>query len=218
MGYYIEQVESAYKADWEKAMQTIDTSVTPMYDTMKSIIEENDFPSKAEERWVALLGKIQSLSSDIKTETSNKYDEMINKALQFQGWFDELKALEGNAGGEAGLQFAIDHGFGRWVGTYSPRSQGGITKEDTIYRWTAYKSVSIDSDGYIQIDMCRHEMKKRKETEMGIVTNSIVYDKEIAANATQVKTAEEFAKFGKTGISGDCLTSDSNGDGNSSFR
>ena len=108
MGYYIEQIENAYKDDWQNACkQGIDEVVTPMYNTFKTIIEENDFPSKAEERWTAMLEKIQTLSSEIKTDVSNKYSDMMGRATQFQGWYDSLSALAGNNG----YDWAKDKGF-----------------------------------------------------------------------------------------------------------
>ena len=219
MGHYVDQVKNAYNTDWTAGKEALSNNVISMYNTIKSIIEENDFPSKAEEKWTPMMESIKSNAEKLNTDIETKYNEMINRAKQFDDWYTELKELEGNPGGEAGLQFAIDKGFGRWVGTYSTRtSSDGAERTDKLYRWTAYKSVSIDTDGYIKIDMCRHEMKKRVEVDCGLTFNSIVYDKEISSTSVVVRNAEDAGRFGKSGISGDKLTTDGNGDGNSTFN
>ncbi len=46
----------------------------------------------------------------------------------------------------------------------------------------------------------------------------IEYDKIISTKTVEVKSGEDFAKFGKSGIAKDALTTDGNGDGNSTFR
>ena len=208
MGYYVEQVEGAYKSDWDKAKETINGPVNTFYNTFKSIIEENEFPSKAEERWTAMVEKIKSLSTELDTKITTKYGEMVSSAKAFDSWYEELKALEGDPGGGAGLQFAIDKGFGRWVGSYSARGLVGIDyRTSKIYRWTAYQSVSIDTTGYIKIDMCRRELKKATN-EVG--TSWIEYEKILNTQSVQIKSQEDCAKYGKAGIKGDMLTTDSN--------
>ena len=169
MGYYIEQIDNAYRADWEKAMQTIDSYITPMYDTFKAIIEENDFPSKAEERWVGMLDKIQSLSSDIKTETSNKFSEMMGKAEKFQGWFDALNALAGNNG----FDWAKEKGFSTSENTTKevavPGPKAGNMDYNTYEHittstWKAFTSVSINADGYIDVTVSSFKKVKSSLT------------------------------------------------------
>ena len=169
MGYYVEQINSAYRTDWERANKTLLDSVMPMHDTIKSIIEENDFPSKAEERWVGMLDKIQSLSSDIKTETSNKFSEMMGKAEKFQGWFDALNALAGNNG----FDWAKEKGFSTSENTKKevavPGPKAGnmdynTYEHITTFTWKAFTSVSINADGYIDVTVSSFKKVKSSLT------------------------------------------------------
>ena len=57
MGYYIEQIENNYKADWNKATEELNNTVNAMYNTFKSILEENTFPSKVQEKWKTMTEK-----------------------------------------------------------------------------------------------------------------------------------------------------------------
>ena len=217
MGHYVDQVKNAYNTDWTAAKEALNNNVMSMYNTIKSIIEENDFPAKAEERWTPMMESIKSNAEKLNTNIETKYNEMTSRAKQFDNWYEDLKKLEGDPGGEAGLKFAIDNGFGRWVGTYSTRGLKYINlRVSTLYRWSAYKSVSIDSStGYIKIEMVRHEMKKDVNDNND---TWIEYDKIISTKTVEVKSGEDFAKFGKSGIAKDALTTDGNGDGNSTFR
>ena len=44
------------------------------------------------------------------------------------------------------------------------------------------------------------------------------YEKILNTQSVQIKSQEDCAKYGKAGIKGDMLTTDSNGDGNSVFK
>ena len=60
MGHYVDQVKNAYNTDWTAAKEALNNNVMSMYNTIKSIIEENDFPAKAEERWTPMMESIKS--------------------------------------------------------------------------------------------------------------------------------------------------------------
>lgn len=217
MGHYVDQVKNAYNTDWTAAKEALNDNVMSMYNTIKSIIEENDFPAKAEERWTPMMESIKSNAEKLNTDIETKYNEMISRAKQFDDWYAELKELEGDPGGETGLKFAIDKGFGRWVGTYIGRGLKGINwRQSTLYRWTAYRYVKIDSStGYITIEVVRREMKKAiNENDV----TWIEHEKVLATKIIEIKSSEDFAKYNKTGISKDGLTIDHNEDGNSTFK
>lgn len=156
MGYYIEQIENNYKADWDKATEELNNTVNAMYNTFKSILEENTFPSKAQEKWKTMTEKIKTLSEELNTNIDNKYKEMVAKAEKFQKWYDDLSTCVG----DNGYDWALAHGFEPrhdLINTWAKYTSFGIVQKWVRYRWTAYQSVTIDSEGYISIQMIRRE-------------------------------------------------------------
>lgn len=200
MGYYIEQVENAYKKEWNDATETINGPVNTFYSTFKSIIEENEFPSKAEERWTGMNEKIKTLSTELKTNIENKYKEMTKEAEKFQKWYDDLSSLVGDASGKAGLDFAKNNGFEPWHGTRPIKlalqtdgdSPSNPKTKIMLYRWTAFSSVTIGDDGYTTVSMHRHEMELNHYLDG---TTSVEYEKDLGTKTVPIRTQEDFDKY-----------------------
>ncbi len=200
MGYYIEQVEGAYKKSWDKAKETIDGPINTFYNTFKSIIEENEFSSKAEERWKGMNEKIKTLSTELKTNIENKYSEMTKEAEKFQKWYDDLSSLVGDAGGTAGLEFAQKNGFEPWHGTRpiklalqtDDRSPSNPKKKIMVWKWTAFSSVNIGEDGYTNVTMHRHEIEINYYLDD---TTSIDHESDLGTKTVPIRTQEDYDKY-----------------------
>lgn len=194
MGHYVDQVKNAYNTDWTAAKEALNNNVMSMYNTIKSIIEENDFPAKAEERWTPMMESIKSNAEKLNTDIETKYNEMISRAKKFDDWYEKLKTLEGDAGGNAGLQFALNKGFeprhDARVGWLAIPENWGYEKI-TVYTWTAYSSITIDSDGYITINMTRRQMEIKYRYGGEAVKS---WEKILATGKETIKTQEDFDK------------------------
>ena len=165
---YSTLIENNYKGTFEKSKTTIDNEIASFINTFKSIIDGNDFPSEAEDKWNAKVNTMSQLSEELKTKIDEKYSKFLEQGEIFQKWFDDLKSLEGDPGNsDEGYNFAKKMGFeplhDKYVhhedlaGDYS----WGI---DAIYminhEWNVYSKVYIGDDGYIKIDAKRYMLQK----------------------------------------------------------
>ena len=191
MGYYIEQVENNFKTDFDKSKETIDNSINSIYSTFKTILDENDFPEKAEQRWSAMNDKIKTLSEELRSNIENKYNEMTDKANTFQKWYDDLSTLVG----DNGYDWALSHGFEPrhdQINTFAKYTSLGIIQKWVRYRWTAYQSVGIDSEGYISIQMIR------REKQVVVYVDGARYgagESVLGTKTVSIRTEEDYQKY-----------------------
>lgn len=156
MGYYTNQIIENYNKPFSNARKTLDEDITSFYNTFKTILNDYDFPSKAEERWTSWNNQIKVLASELSTEIENKYNYMYDMAALFDGWFDALSALSGNNGYDWAKEngFTTDYKENKEVIDYGPKAGSmdySTYRMTYTYTWKAFSSVTINSDGYIDV-------------------------------------------------------------------
>ena len=94
---YLDEVTENYGDNFQKANQEIDTALTLFYQTIDSILKENTFPEEQTTKWTTMMETISVKASELKVKIEEKYQQMINKAQEFEDLYQKLVKYNGQS-------------------------------------------------------------------------------------------------------------------------
>ena len=154
--YYIEQGNKIIE-NLQKGITVLNEDLKVKIDNIKDeLIKTNDTTAQTHiDNCNLMTNKIQE---EFMVKIIDESNVVEKNAQKWQGWFDNLKAIEGDGGYEGakakGLYNEVETKTIRKPGpTYFDHLQSTIKEKTNIYYWTSYSSVSIDGNGYISINI-----------------------------------------------------------------
>ena len=159
--YYIDQGKKIIE-NLQNGMTILDEDLKGKIDKIKDeLIKTNAATAQSHiDNCIQMTNKIQE---NFMIKIIEEISIVEENAKKWQGWFDNLKAIEGDGGYEGAKAKGLFTDTEtkeipelKWFGgilNSTPEDLKPTTKTITIYYWTSYSSVSIDGNGYISINI-----------------------------------------------------------------
>lgn len=97
MKTYIDQVVENYGTNFSKASDEILNALNDFYTTIDSIMKENTFPEEQTTKWTTLMETISVKATELKLKIDEKYQQMTNKAQEFEDLYQKLVKFNGQS-------------------------------------------------------------------------------------------------------------------------
>ena len=198
--YYIEQGNKIIE-NLQKGITVLNEDLKVKIDNIKDeLIKTNDTTAQTHiDNCNLMTNKIQE---EFMIKIIDESNIVEKNAQKWQGWFDNLKAIEGDGGYEGAKAKGLFTDTEtkeipelKWFGgilNSTPEDLKPTKKTITTYYWTSYSSVTIDSNGYISININFYtKVDNGAATSSGGFTATVASDADYATYYTNRSSVDK---------------------------